>query len=123
MLILVALISRTGTQFSLNLMSATWPITPVTHIRWYDAELPNGAESVGFDVRGKRVAYSPKDRKLTALGSSAPLEMQDGRIVARCDPCSCQKCRVSGVWSWLAVLAGLLDRKIGARAYGESLCR
>ena len=44
---------------------------------------PGKAEQIGFDVRGNRIAYSAKDRKLTALGSSAPLKMQDGRITLR----------------------------------------
>lgn len=44
---------------------------------------PAKAEQVGFSVRGKRIAYSAKDRKLTALGGSAPLKMQDGKIRLR----------------------------------------
>ena len=44
---------------------------------------PAKAEQVGFRVRGIRIAYSAKDRKLTALGSSAPLKMREGKIRLR----------------------------------------
>ena len=44
---------------------------------------PGGARQVGFDIRGQRIIYSAKERKLTALGSSAPLETQDGKIRLR----------------------------------------
>jgi fructan beta-fructosidase len=44
---------------------------------------PGEAKQVGFDIRGERIAYRPKEHKLTALGSSAPLKMGDGRIKLR----------------------------------------
>ncbi len=44
---------------------------------------PGETQQVGFDIRGQRIVYSAKDRKLTALGASAPLEMRDGKIELR----------------------------------------
>ena len=46
-------------------------------------EVRRGGERVGFDIRGHRITYSPGEHKLTALGHSAPLRMQDGRIRLR----------------------------------------
>jgi fructan beta-fructosidase len=43
----------------------------------------NGAEEVGFTVGGETVAYSVKDKKLSALGGSAPLEPENGRVKIR----------------------------------------
>ena len=49
-----------------------------------DATLdPGKAEQVGFDIRGQKIIYSPKDAKLTALGNSAPLKPQGGKIKLR----------------------------------------
>jgi sucrose-6-phosphate hydrolase SacC (GH32 family) len=41
-----------------------------------------GVVEFGFRIRGERVAYSTKDKTLTALGS-APLELRDGRLRLR----------------------------------------
>lgn len=41
------------------------------------------ADAVGIDVRGHRIEYSAAARELTALGSKAPLEPEDGRITLR----------------------------------------
>jgi len=44
---------------------------------------PGKAQQVGLDIRGQRIVYDVKGAKLTALGSSAPLKMRDGRIKLR----------------------------------------
>lgn len=44
---------------------------------------PGEAETVGFRLRGEEVRYSTKDKILTSLGKSAPLEMVDGRLRLR----------------------------------------
>ncbi len=44
---------------------------------------PGKAQQVGFEIRGQKIIYSVKDGKLTALGSSAALKMQDGKIKLR----------------------------------------
>ena len=41
------------------------------------------AKTVGIDVRGHRVEYSVAAKELTALGSKAPLEPEDGLIALR----------------------------------------
>lgn len=51
--------------------SATQPITPVTHIRWYDAQLPAGTqETVGFAVRVNDPLLEGTTVRNTALISS-----------------------------------------------------
>ena len=44
---------------------------------------PGKAQQVGFDIRGQKIVYSAKEGKLTALGSSAALKMQGGKIKLR----------------------------------------
>ncbi|MEN6496146.1 MAG: glycoside hydrolase family 32 protein [Thermoguttaceae bacterium] len=49
-----------------------------------EAELELGdAKQVGFELRGHKVEYSVADKRLTALGRSAPLEPVNGRIRLR----------------------------------------
>ncbi len=58
-----------------NLKGKLWDIDAVIR--------PGEAKQVGFDIRGERIAYSAKEQKLTALGNSAPLKMEGGRIKLR----------------------------------------
>jgi fructan beta-fructosidase len=44
---------------------------------------PGEARQVGLDIRGQKIEYSPRDKRLTALGASAPLAPMDGRIRLR----------------------------------------
>jgi sucrose-6-phosphate hydrolase SacC (GH32 family) len=44
---------------------------------------PGDAKQVGFEIRGQKVEYSPADKKLTALGRTAPLALADGRLKLR----------------------------------------
>ncbi|HEX2971337.1 MAG TPA: GH32 C-terminal domain-containing protein, partial [Tepidisphaeraceae bacterium] len=41
------------------------------------------ASEFGFKVRGEKVAYLVKEKKLSALGASGPLEAKDGRLTMR----------------------------------------
>lgn len=41
------------------------------------------ADEVGLTVRGEKIAYSVKDKKLSALDSSAPLEPENNRVKIR----------------------------------------
>lgn len=41
------------------------------------------ASEFGFKVRGEKVAYLVKEKKLSALGASGPLELKDGRLTMR----------------------------------------
>lgn len=41
------------------------------------------AETVGLDIQGHRIEYSASSGELTALGHSAPLQAEDGRISLR----------------------------------------
>jgi sucrose-6-phosphate hydrolase SacC (GH32 family) len=43
---------------------------------------PGEARTFGFEIRGERIAYSPTDRRLTALGS-APLDLKGGALRLR----------------------------------------
>ncbi len=44
---------------------------------------PGGATTVGFDIRGHKVEYSPAEKKLRAFGKTAALKLLDGRIKLR----------------------------------------
>jgi sucrose-6-phosphate hydrolase SacC (GH32 family) len=41
------------------------------------------ATEFGFKIRGEKVAYRVKEKKLEALGASGPLEVKDGRLQVR----------------------------------------
>ena len=58
-----------------NLNGKLWDIDAVIE--------PGKAQQVGFDIRGHKIIYTAKDRKLTALGNSAPLKMHGGKIELR----------------------------------------